>query len=330
MIITGASNANYTIDYSHLGRPHAGCAFQKVSITAGQFVTAGFEAAIGKKDKAIHLKARDDYVSQLRWIAKKFVVLYDVDDQRGWLLDGASALLHLVRSSLQRDQDDEFRALTLFDAKDMKEATIPYTGKAAAINVLTNSENLNMKLYSKPDDIWNETTVEVNGVSQELAKRKVTYLTLKDRIQSIYHILEQIVAHQAHVDTADGVGFKVKRSPRRQLEGFDFMDVASDEDPIWPRVTSLRSMGRGWIDFTRAIHAITLFGNSFGDLITPAGSSTPCLSWATVPKSHDYLAVCVSQLTEILKKGNTKTNPWRVVDDIVWHNPEILFEVCEC
>lgn len=31
----------------------------------------------------------------------------------------------------------------------------------------------------------------------------------------------------------------------------------------------LTSSGRGWVDFTRSIDAVTLFGSGFGDLIVP-------------------------------------------------------------
>jgi hypothetical protein len=54
-----------------------------VSISGGKFISAGLSFSIGKKDKSIHIKARDDYIMQLKWIAKKYVVLYDVDDRRG-------------------------------------------------------------------------------------------------------------------------------------------------------------------------------------------------------------------------------------------------------
>ena len=35
-------------------------------------------------------------------------MLWDVDDQRGWLINGSSALLHLLRASLEFNKTDEF------------------------------------------------------------------------------------------------------------------------------------------------------------------------------------------------------------------------------
>jgi hypothetical protein len=98
------------------------------------------------------------------------------------------------------------------------EAATTHTGKAAAIAVLPNDTNKNLKLYSDEDK------------PDEVSKEKKTYLRFKDRVEQIYHILEQILAHQAQVNAEDGIGFRVKYTPRRQLEGFDFMDVATDEE----------------------------------------------------------------------------------------------------
>ncbi|KAK8036880.1 Alpha-amylase [Apiospora phragmitis] len=74
---------------------------------------------------------------------------------------------------------------------------------------------------------------------------------------------------QTDMKTLDGINFKIHKSPRRYLEGWDFHDVATGADPIWPRQTSLNEWGWGWVDLVRHINAIVLFGNGFGDIIQP-------------------------------------------------------------
>ncbi|KAI1374831.1 hypothetical protein F4677DRAFT_461263 [Hypoxylon crocopeplum] len=331
----GTHDANYDIGWSRLKRPGPGCAFEKITIAGGMFVTGSVSAAIGKKDKAVHIKSRDDYTMRLKWIAKKFVVLYDVQERRAWLVDGASALLHLVRASLKHDSSDPFRSLFLYDEPALQEAPQPHTGKTASISVLANNENMKLPLYAKPDSSREDINVNEAGArSSIISSTKMNYC-LKDRIESICDVLEQIMAHQADMSTQDGVGFKIKYSTRRQLEGFDFMDVATDEDLLWSRVITLRASGRGWVDFTRAIHAVSLFGTGFGDLIQPVkegvAKCTNCRANAEVPKGQDYLTICVSELQDILQKqGSDNTNPWRLVDDIYWHAPDKTFESCHC
>jgi hypothetical protein len=64
-------------------------------------------------------------------------------------------------------------------------------------------------LYSKPDLSDEETTNE-DCKPDDVSKKKKTYLRFTDRVEQIYHILEQILAHQAQVDAEDGIGFRVK------------------------------------------------------------------------------------------------------------------------
>ncbi|KAF2797791.1 hypothetical protein K505DRAFT_322311 [Melanomma pulvis-pyrius CBS 109.77] len=328
--LAGSPNANYSIDWSQLQKGHQGCAFEKVVISGGQFVTLGASFVVGKKDKPVFIKARDDYLSQLRWISQKFVILYDVDDRRAWMIDGCSALLHLVRASLEHNRDDEFAESFLFDSNQLEEAYPIRVGKAAAISVLTNERNSNIKIHQKRDDSYDEETTTQDGNVDRVTKRKTTFYCFKDRVDHVYHILEQIIAYQAQIESQDGVGFKVRSSSRRQLEGFDFMDIASDQDPLYPRVITLASSGVGWVDFARAMHAVTLFGRGFGDLFTSASDTHPCNQWRDVPKGHDHLAVCVSDLQWILKRrGSTASTPWRLVDNIIWYNPDKIFAPCK-
>ncbi|KAI0184312.1 hypothetical protein EV127DRAFT_239465 [Xylaria flabelliformis] len=330
---TGAPNANYSISWSCLGPPTAGLALEKISIVGGMFITGGASVLVGKKDKAIQLRSRDDYTMRLKWISKKFVVLYDVGDRRAWLVDGLSALLHLLRTSLNYDLQDPFKSLLLYDPLALKEAVGVEAGKHSAIQVLTNPENLKIPLYAKPESAKEEVTTNNTGAQTRILSRTKSNYCLKDRIDSLCDVLEQIMAYQTDIADQDGVGFKLRFTPRRHLEGFDFMDIATDEDPIRPRMIDLRSSGRGWVDFTRALHAITLFGKGFGELIQPSASKVStqsfCNSCVGVSKGQDHLAVSVCDIQDILqKRGSTSTTPWRLVDNIYWHSPDKSFEPC--
>ncbi|KAI0858157.1 hypothetical protein F4860DRAFT_505599 [Xylaria cubensis] len=330
---TGAPNANYSISWSCLGPPTAGLALEKISIVGGMFITGGASVLVGKKDKAIQLRSRDDYTMRLKWISKKFVVLYDVGDRRAWLVDGLSALLHLLRTSLNYDLQDPFKSLLLYDPLVLKEAVGVDAGKHSAIQVLTSPENLKIPLYAKPESAKEEVTTNNTGAQTRILSRTKSNYCLKDRIDSLCDVLEQIMAYQTDIADQDGVGFKLRFTPRRHLEGFDFMDIATDEDPIRPRMIDLRSSGRGWVDFTRALHAITLFGKGFGQLIQPSASKVStqsfCNSCVGVSKGQDHLAVSVCDIQDILqKRGSTSTTPWRLVDNIYWHSPNKSFEPC--
>ncbi|KAI0022433.1 hypothetical protein F4780DRAFT_197425 [Xylariomycetidae sp. FL0641] len=333
--ITGSVSANYSIGWSGLSRPSAGFAFEKISISGGMYITGGLSTIIGKKDKPVHARVRDDYTTRLKWISKKYIVFYDVEDRRAWLVDGTSALLHLVRAALKHDSEDDFNPYFLYDPTNLQEAPQEYDGKSAAIHVLMNEANLSLALWRKPEEEAGESPFGAVGLSAITLCRTKANFCLKDKVEDMCDILERILAYQADVSAQDGLAFRIRLSARRQLVGFDFMDLATNQDPIWPRTTSLRATGKGWVDFTKAINAVTLVGTGFGELIRPLkGDAPPCTSCcanAAVPTGQDVLAVGVPELSQILRQhGSRCTSPWRLVDDIYWHSPDLTFEPCEC
>lgn len=266
-------------------------------------------------------------------LASRYFVLYDVDDRCAWLVDGVSALLHLLRASIKHLQNHRLlRQLFCFNGDEFEEPKQPYTGSDAAFEVLSNMNNRTLPLYSGPQESWRERTFKHGTKAEDVLKQKTSMVCVEDRVERLCDVLGQIVAHHDDVSTEAGVGFRLKLTPRRQLEGFDFMDLAAGEGTLWPKTATLHAAGAGWVDFTRAIHAITLFGTGFGDLFQPEGDPCGrCLSNEPLPKEKDYLAATIPEIQEILKKkGSTRANPWRLVDKIYWHNPDKLFEPCQC
>jgi hypothetical protein len=281
-------------------------------------------AAIDKKDKPIHYKDPEaNYQRKLNWVASRLVVLYDLEDNRAWLIDGASTLLHLVRASIKDYERGPFRFYSLFKPEEMEEADTALSGKDAAIAVLNNDNNRSLKLYK---DNFGEMAIG-DGES----KKKKTHFCFEDRVIELYPTLEKALDYQANAEAEDGIGFRMNCTPWQQLEGFDFMDLATSRSPIWPRVATLGVTGKGWADFTRAIHATTLFGRRFGELIKPVDANGLCPSWVEVPKKKECLAICVSNIKEILMvRESAQTNPLRLINNIYWHKPDKIFEACQC
>ncbi|OQV01785.1 hypothetical protein CLAIMM_07079 [Cladophialophora immunda] len=333
--LTGSRDAKYDIRPSKLDRPGRGAILEKISISVGKIVNAGGTVAIGKRKRAVHLRSRVHYVEQLKWIAEKYFILYDVDCRHGWLVDGASALLHLVRASLHLDQSNdinELRSAFLLDLNNIQEAEFPHLGKKSSISVLLNTHNRNLELYLDRDETWEE---QVTGVGEKLAstfRLESHHIRFQDRVDSIYHALENIILEQA-AEFDDQVAIELKPMPsqRRQLEGFDFYDIATRDDPFQPRVLPLKSTGEGWFDFVRKLRATTLFGRGFGELFQPENPLTLCHWWKSFPQGGDHIAACVSELTSIMKRhGSMVSNPWEVINDIFWHQPDQIFGPCQC
>jgi hypothetical protein len=245
-------------------------------------------------------------VPQLNWISKKFVIFWDEADKIGWLVNGTSALLHLVRASLEHDSTDKFSSEFLFKREEMQESREPCTPESA-LEVLLNNTNKKLPIYPE----------------------KEGFIQFEDRVEHIYNILEKLIDHQ--IDIARQSGVKMKPRARKHLEGWEFKDLATDQDPFYPRVATLPTIGKGWVDFTRAIHAVNLFGRGFGELIQPRGSSRLCPYWTRVPTGKYYLAACVADVKEIMEvEGIQDSNPMKLSRNILWHNPDRVFDTCQC
>lgn len=126
---TGAADISCTIERSRLLKPYKGCILENVFVSRGQIII-GRPFSIGHKDTPIHV-LRNQYVQKLRWINTKFVVLWDENDKRGWLVNGTSALLYLLRTSLGFNKTDKFNSAFLFKSEEMKEVPITHTTNSA-------------------------------------------------------------------------------------------------------------------------------------------------------------------------------------------------------
>jgi len=100
-------------------------------------------------------------------------------------------------------------------------------------------------------------------------------------------------------------------------------------------------MGKGWVDFVRGIHAVTLFGRGFGDLIQPiispstaglAGKhAVACYRWSRLPLNRYYLAARVLDLESVMDRdGDATCNPRQLCDKILWYMRETIFHPCPC
>ncbi|KAI1770173.1 hypothetical protein F4818DRAFT_455825 [Hypoxylon cercidicola] len=123
---------------------------------------------------------------------------------------------------------DESNGLTLLNIKDGAKPT----EKFRSIVVL--QKNQNLYLYKNLPEVTQETKIKPSGEKDE---------------------------SNCQTDTSaqNGVGFRVNLSPQRQLEAFDFLEIASSIPVIQPKAATLKYVRRRWVDFIRALHAIALF-----------------------------------------------------------------------
>ncbi len=335
--MTGTLKANYNIKKSNLPNAHSVYTLEQAQISGGQFITGTAVFSLGKNEKPVHI-SRFGYMTKMQWISSKFVNLWDEGDKRGWLVNGTTALLHILRASLAHSKR-KFSSAFLMNLDDLLD-TNDHKDSNSILKLLIDEKNRDLKLYVDRSDVFVEETKVPGGLQSRIESKKVTrYYRLEDRIEHIYNMLEKLFDHQTDVERKSGI--QINQRPRRQLEGWDFRDLVTDGDPFFPRVATIQALGKGWIDFTRSIRTVTLFGRGFGDLIEPkrrstaaATSSAPvntCSRWTSLPKGRYYLATCISNLREIMENsGDDASNPITLCENVLWHMRQTTFQPCPC
>jgi hypothetical protein len=275
----------------------------------------------GTQNIPIHLSGARLYQDQIRHAHNIKVVIYDVRDRRGWLVDGTSALLHLTRTQLSSSPYSESE---FFDLDDFRYAN-PQDGASGAKKALLDPRNRKLILLQDTKTSIVRTTSK-EGVS-EILREETTRWTYEDLVQETYHILEQIEDRQANSPSM-GLGFMA----REKLLGFGFMDIVNGQNILLPRVAKLNKGGWGWVDFIRSTNTITLLGKGFGELIRSAQESNQlCKLWKHVPVGRDHLVVCVSTLEDIRRQyGDCDDGILQLARGIYCHIPDKLYESCEC
>lgn len=307
LFFAGTKDAKYEVGGSRLPKPRENGIFGQTFISSGQMITGGAPFLVGYKDTPFHV-SRAGYIRKLKWIIKKSVVLWDEETKRGWLLNAASALLHLVRASIMHDITGPLSSECLFQWDKLEEAPADTAHvPGSAIKVLLNHNNRALTIYEGKNDL----------------------VKFEDRVEHFLNMLEQIFDYEVYAVGPDGDGYNSKSIPRAHFEGWDFHDLATESDPLYPRLANMAPKGKAWIDFTRSIHAINLLGSDFGEILEPLNSSCP--HWASLPKDQYYLAAGIADLRMIVEyTGDLTANPIRLNENLVWHNPERIFDFCGC
>ncbi|KAM7210521.1 hypothetical protein V8F06_014094, partial [Rhypophila decipiens] len=214
MYMFGDSAANYDIRSSN-------CWLQ-FNVKTSEIVTGGCQFSIGKKDKPVHI-SKQGYVTKLRWVEQRFIVMWDEEDKRGWLTKGTSALLHLLRASLIYSGKDKFSSEFLFDPKDFTDATQRFCSDSA-IQVLLNPANRKLRLYKLEEESFDDVIEKADGSEEITTKVRRTYITLEHRIVELFEILEKLIDHEAD-NHASAKGVNMKPRLRSYLQGWDFRDI---------------------------------------------------------------------------------------------------------
>ncbi|KAF1733926.1 hypothetical protein CRV24_005457 [Beauveria bassiana] len=287
-------------------------------------ITGGAVLTPGVKELPPHLP-RNGTIPQLKWLSKRYIVFWDEKVKRGWLVNGTSALLHIMRASLAQSEHDDSSACLLFDKSKMNNFPDKSYKHNTAMRVLIDQGNQGLVIY--PDSIYQTRKTSADSGNSTNTQTS-TYFHFGDLAKKHFAALEQMIDYHSHLAGRDGINLKIRL--RKHLEGWDFVDLVNEIRPQ-PRVATIPTLGHGWIDFVRSIEAITLFGSNFGELLQPASRTGLCDRWSSLPQQDYLLAASVADLTAIMEQyGDPHAAPRELARNIIWHSPADTYAACPC
>ncbi|KAH7067031.1 hypothetical protein BKA63DRAFT_425181 [Paraphoma chrysanthemicola] len=255
------------------------------------------------------------FVDRIRDISRQHVVLWDVQDQRGWLVNGSTALLHVLRANLEFRRRDEFGSGCLFEPRTMVEASEPGLSYSAS-QVLKNVSNRTLTVHQE------------DGTTSD--ERGNAILRLEALIEEFREALVKLGALQRKYNEITAM--QRSSGDSECLEGWDFRDLAIQRKDCYPRVSSPIPISQSWALLLRSLNAVTIFGRDLGDLIVPYKDCSPCGHWVQLPSKQYYLAALVFDLHKIMdnESGSEHTSPRTLTSDLEWHDSGEKYDSCSC
>lgn len=313
---SGTEDGNYDQSSDvYLDPPGRGLILSGVSLTMSKIVGMGGTFTLSPAQRGIRTSNPKEFFAEVvDKMTKIHVLLYDHKCARGWLLDGASALLHILRfhvASYKPIQDSGTFDLTQFCYADSR------IGSDAAKDVLLNPKAQDIVLLMERSRREKETIEQddVDRTLKTIIETDVKNCLLKDRILDMWDVLEQMYDRWKGKRDQNGVALEGYGT---KLEGWKFQDVVDREHSINPVVAELDDSAKDWIRLIRRIDAVVLFGNGFGELMRPMGEH--CVNWTSVPQKKFCLAVPIPQLRRIARKhGRPDVTPIKLTENVYWH-----------
>ena len=350
---TGAEAVEYDkIAWAGARKCKSGLALeQKLTISVSKIVGISGTVVRGNRDKPEYVKY-PTLKAQIQCARNMSVVLYDTATQRSWLVDGASALLHLVRTQLVHQPYRTDSSLTTADKFDNSKFKHPHPdlGPDEAFKALSNEDNWK-HIISREFDSYAEEKMEPAQAQIQPAQsadspssttsnskkeeRKEVYKTtcFRQLVSQTWSTLEQIEDRQRDATTTH-LTKELDHLAKAELEGYEYMGIVNSRHTLTRRAVALGSNGSAWLDLINKARAIVLFGENFGDIFAPGGTAqrSLCSPWLTVPHGQEYLTAPISHMVEIqqrsFEEGEVKKDSCELAEGIFWHPSPAMLSPC--
>jgi hypothetical protein len=313
---------------------------QKLTVSISKILGMGGNIIRGDRDKRTYFTT-SVYPLQIDNARDWYVILYDTGSERGWLTDGASALLHLVRAQVAREPYSDASPYFNNKQSNLFELIHPTTvgGPEESVKILKGSRNMKHVILQEFVSYEDQKITMQNHDAAIPLTNKTTQTEIhkttcfRDLVSQTWSTLEQIHDRQTEISSTHAA--KQLPNPfQMTLEGYEFMRIVVGRRSLTRRNIPLHSNGTAWEHFAKRINAMTLFGEHFGEIYTPITNSGNfvCNDWKNVPKGHEFLAAPVSLLRDIQQRsreeGEVKKNSPEIAEGLLWSPSKDAFSTC--
>ncbi|QIW98450.1 hypothetical protein AMS68_003968 [Peltaster fructicola] len=321
----GTRNAHYkgnSAVFVHAAKP--GLVLEKASISLSHILGGAVTAAQGQVHQGIRTSDSNlSYSERVDRMRDMHILLYDDPKQRGWLLDGASAVLHLLRFHL--DRDPSVREAKLIDMKQFPYAP-DQIGCDAAIATLKADQTRKTELIRevvKESEVTETIIQDGKTTTKTTISEKTVSRTIADKVMELWACLEDMYDAASMARRRPGLN---TNDLLDHLEGWRFEDVASMKMRIEPKFSKIDAKASGWHRLAQNVNAVVLLGGDFGLMIRPTDQC--CAKWKQLPPQQYCLAVPVQLLKRIYETNGDKGG-FTLAKDVCWTPIEHTFR-CSC
>lgn len=257
------------------------------------------QVSIGAKDSKLFLSRAGPLQQVMEWAEAMPVLLYDVDDRRGWFVRASDVILHVIRT---RHAKRPF---------SINGAPVRLAGTNPGVDGDRAAERIIMEMAS-------------TKLIQDNTNRASDYY-LSDLVQDIWGLLEGLSEMQ-NLDGLDDTA-----SAQVNLQGWEFMALVDRKSPIRRKGVDLQCSTGGWDKLVKEVDAVVLFAHGFGDIIQPMSMPAEiCPRWKTLPRHKDHIAAGVPLLRRLCEEaGSSAPYTHLTPSKLQWHKPSLLFEDCK-
>ena len=297
----GTGDAAYDrVDWSPASEAKRPTRFSGANIGFQTMLTGQLNFIMGAKDGRLHFSQKGPFQRIVQCAEKTPVVLYDIEDQRAWLVPALDVMLHVVQT---RHHLSPYR----IDGGDIELTPVnPENGRGAATEAV--AANQLRQLYER-----------------DIAAEKGYYF--KDAMLDIWSQMERLMEKDDSIEAIPGLA--LHGTMRSKVHGWEYMSLVHEKNYRRKEATIAKSSG-GWVDLINDVDALVLFATGFDEIIRPVTDlSKLCAPWRSLPKGKDYLAAGIPILELLYSEaGSRLSHKHLTTSHLQWQRGSTLFEQC--